>query len=460
MEKNFIFFGREPDCMKNQVTLKSGRLKIGTLLYKITFCVIFSCSLFTAQSQAQLVRVFNTENSGLPHNQVTSIAIDAEGNKWFGTFYGEVVKFDNANWTVYNSTNSGLPGEYRISSIAIDAQDNKWFGASFTPNLGTGGGLVKFDNTNWTIYNRSNSGLPNNTVTAIAIDSLGNKWIGTRGGGIVKYDGIQWTQKYSRLQSGNVFAIKVDGHGSKWIATHSEIVKFDNTNLTAFNYSKSIIPYYNGNGGITSIAIDDEGNKWFGIAEDWDSGANGGVTKFDDVNWTIYSSNNSDLSYSVHCIAIDDEGNKWFGTSYWSVGALVKFDGSTWTVYDSSNSGFPNDWIESLAIDDQGNKWFTTGNSGVVVFNENGITTGLNDNMSVVPDDFKVYPNPAKDLITIEGLQAGTLSIFNLTGELIKNYKLSGTTTQIDVSSLPAGVYTIRAMAKDKLAVKKIIKKQ
>ena len=98
--------------------------------------MIFVCSLFT-QQLSQQVRIFNTGNSGLPHNQVTSIAIDAQGNKWFGTFYGEVVKFDNVNWTVYDSTNSGLPGEYRISSIAIDAQDNKWLGASFSPNLAT-----------------------------------------------------------------------------------------------------------------------------------------------------------------------------------------------------------------------------------------------------------------------------------------------------------------------------------
>ncbi len=60
----------------------------------------------------------------------------------------------------------------------------------FPPTLGKGGGLIKFDNTNWTIYNTSNSGLPNNTVTSIAIDSLGNKLIGTWGGGVAIFNGI------------------------------------------------------------------------------------------------------------------------------------------------------------------------------------------------------------------------------------------------------------------------------
>ncbi len=43
-----------------------------------------------------------------------------------------------------------------------------------------GGGLAKFDGVNWTVYNTSNSGLPDNHVYAIAIDGQGNKWIGTR----------------------------------------------------------------------------------------------------------------------------------------------------------------------------------------------------------------------------------------------------------------------------------------
>ena len=42
-------------------------------------------------------------------------------------------------------------------------------------------GLAKFDDTNWTVYNNSNSGLPDNFVSSLAIDGSGNKWIGTGG---------------------------------------------------------------------------------------------------------------------------------------------------------------------------------------------------------------------------------------------------------------------------------------
>jgi len=121
---------------------------------------------------------YDTSNSGLAHNSVLAIAIDASGNKWFGTA-GGVSKFDNTNWTTYNTSNSGLAYDL-VWTIALDASGNKWFGT-------IGGGVSKFDGTNWTTYNTSNSGLASNGVYAITIDALRNKWFGTRDGGVSKF---------------------------------------------------------------------------------------------------------------------------------------------------------------------------------------------------------------------------------------------------------------------------------
>jgi ligand-binding sensor domain-containing protein len=82
-------------------------------------------------------------------------------------------------WTTYNTSNSGLAHD-DVLAIAIDASANKWFGTY-------DGGVSKFDGTNWTTYNTSNSGLASNEVLAIAIDASGSKWFGTQGGGISKF---------------------------------------------------------------------------------------------------------------------------------------------------------------------------------------------------------------------------------------------------------------------------------
>jgi len=42
-------------------------------------------STVAASSQTPEWIVYNTDNSGLPHDRVRSLAIDEQGNKWIGT---------------------------------------------------------------------------------------------------------------------------------------------------------------------------------------------------------------------------------------------------------------------------------------------------------------------------------------------------------------------------------------
>ena len=113
--------------------------------------------------------VYNSTNSGLPNNNVSAIAIEPNGTKWFG-YLGGVASFDGDNWTTYNTSNSGLSLN-EISSIAFETNGTKWFGSY-------SGGVTSFDGDNWHHYNISNSGLSSNTVRAIAIDRDDTKWFG------------------------------------------------------------------------------------------------------------------------------------------------------------------------------------------------------------------------------------------------------------------------------------------
>ena len=78
----------------------------------------------------------------------------------------------------YNQLNSPLPNYY-VDAIAIDSNGNKWIGTH-------GGGLVKYDGTTWTVYDTT-KGLPGNVVDAVAVDRQGNVWVGTDGNGLARY---------------------------------------------------------------------------------------------------------------------------------------------------------------------------------------------------------------------------------------------------------------------------------
>ena len=109
---------------------------------------------------------------------IECITIDSTGDKWVGVGWGEpfswagLMKYDDESFTFYDDPEVLSNG---VRCIAIDEFDNKWIGTD-------GGGLVKCDGTNWTVYDTSNSGLPTDGVECLAIDESGNKWIGTVNG--------------------------------------------------------------------------------------------------------------------------------------------------------------------------------------------------------------------------------------------------------------------------------------
>ncbi|MFC1537410.1 two-component regulator propeller domain-containing protein, partial [Gemmatimonadota bacterium] len=299
---------------------------------------------------------FNSSD-GLVNNHVYSIAIDSQGNKWFGT-YGGVSRFDGSNWTTYTTSDGLAPSGVR--AIAIDSQGNKWFGTH-------GGGVSKFDGTNWTAYTTAD-GLAHNIVKAIEIDSQGNKWFGTYGGGVSRFDGTNWTTytEADGLADNKVFAIALDSEGNKWFGTYGGVSVYDGSAWTTYTTADGLAINY-----VFSIAIDSDGRKWFGTGS--------GVSVYDGSNWTTYRTSDGLAHNNVGAIAIDPQGKKWFGTS----GGVSKFDGSNWTNFTTSD-GLVYNLTWAIATDSQGNKWFGT-NGGVSKFDGSNWTTyttadGLNDN--------------------------------------------------------------------------------
>ena len=152
---------------------------------------------------------------------INALAIDTQGNVWSGASdllsrsSGGLVKFDGENWTVHNTANSGMPGNW-VTCLAIDAQGNVWSGIFSA-------GLVKFDGENWTVYNRANSGLSNSIVWGLTVDIAGNVWTATQIG-LSKFDGSKWTQYFESgcpLPDNLVYSVVIDAQGNKWIGTQT-----------------------------------------------------------------------------------------------------------------------------------------------------------------------------------------------------------------------------------------------
>lgn len=73
----------------------------------------------------------------------------------------------------------------------------------------------------------------------------------------------------------------------------------------------------------------------------------------------------------------------------------------------------------------------------------------------------RFYPNPVSDLLTIETDQSRELSIkiTSLNGQIIENRNFTGSSHQIDLSSVQKGVYFITVISEDFIITKKIVKR-
>ena len=163
-------------------------------------------------------------------------------------------------------------------------------------NLWCGGGLRKFDGSNWTTYTKANSGLLGNYVHSIAVDKNNNIWL--------RYEDI------------------VQGSWGNPPGLH----KFNGSNWTNYTETNSGLL----SGDVYRIAIDSNNNVWLGYANNAD-----GLTKFNGSNWTTYTTSNSGLLYNdVRSITVDKNNNIWIGTTYGGLyNGVNKFDGTTWTNY-------------------------------------------------------------------------------------------------------------------------------
>ncbi len=285
--------------------------------------------------------VYDDQNSGLPTKDIKSLVVDRAGNIWIGTYLQGLVKFDGINWTVFNTSNSGIRCT-NIWAITIDNEGSVWFGGSTgDENVPINSMLGKYDGTNWTEYNNANSGIPRYPITSIIIDKFGVKWIGTRGSGLVQFDGLNTV--IINDWGSYIAALAFDAIGNKWIGTYTGVFKVTGNTWTQ---------YYSGF-HITTIINDNNGNVLVGIGN--------GLRKYNGSGWTGIKISNSGLPNNiVTSVAFDSLNNKWIGT--WN--GVAKYDDENWTLYQTGSSGLPSNYINTIVVDNEDNKWIGTGTLG------------------------------------------------------------------------------------------------
>lgn len=242
------------------------------------------CGLLPASAWAQSPDGFRwklMDQGRLPSEDVTALAGDDLDNVYYATSKGLTVEDRSGNYRVYVPTGDGegLTSD-SLTCLAIDRYRDVWIGTD-------GGGVAVYSGGAWRNYDMEGTrgGLPDDGVLSLTIHR-DERWVGTRNGFAV-LRGAAWTawsenRIAGRLPHPAVAAIAVDSSGDKWLGTQGGLVRLRGTSgwtrFTADN-TEGGLPH----SGITALAVDRNDFLWVGTQAGLARRApDGGWMRFDD----------------------------------------------------------------------------------------------------------------------------------------------------------------------------------
>jgi signal transduction histidine kinase/CheY-like chemotaxis protein/ligand-binding sensor domain-containing protein len=295
---------------------------------------------------------------------------------WFGTQDG-VNKYDGYQYTIYKhlSKNPKSLPAINVQAICEDKEGLIWIGTRL-------GGLSRYERTYETFtnfkYNAKRAGaLSSNIITSLCSDSKGRLWVGTDSGlnlldkktNTFKVFKHQPNQQNS-LSSSFIYSIFEDNQHRLWVGTGKGLNLFypEQNIFKRFvhnNADKGSLS----NNGVYAVTQDDHNNIWIGTNSGLNlyNPADGSFTKY--INQFEKPSANGNSE--VYGLSMDNSGNLWIGTN--TTIQLFDIRKRAFINIDDNkkNSNLPNDGTYSIWADQQNTVWIGTSSEGVLKFNEN-----------------------------------------------------------------------------------------
>lgn len=269
-----------------------------------------------------------------------------------------------------------------VRSMEVDEQQNTLW-------VGTSVGAMEVDIATRNLvgtYTRD-QGLANEYVFGMHVDSKGDRWFGTNGGGISRLSvAREWKTFFPMhgLADYWVYSFAEQADGTLWIGTWAGLNRFDPKTETFHTYLEELV-----NEWVYGLDVDSQQRLWVGTE--------GGINMFDGTSWKTWTHDDGlgadnaqnlplstntglgtrsrhDLSilsmdqqtYNpnyVFALMVASDDSVWAGT--WG-GGVSRFDGKSWTNY-TTRDGLAGNIVYSVAQDEKGGMWVGT-NAGLSYF--------------------------------------------------------------------------------------------
>ncbi|MBI35629.1 MAG: hypothetical protein CMP67_09755 [Flavobacteriales bacterium] len=258
-------------------------------------------------------------------------------------------------------------------------------------------GILTYDIENRTLKPIQNhKKLPTTNCRKLYKDSWGGKWIGTSGGGLLKYSqpAIKSFNEFNGLIGKYIYTVAPSLDSGIWVSTNArKLFKLKNEKFEEYGLDKNIYPLK-----IKAILEDLQGRLWLGTEGYglmlWDKGNTKmlkagkqlmssfikdiiedkqgfvwvatpkGITRFspDLSSYKFYTKENNAIHFNrISCLHIDRKNRVWYGTEGAGLGFISD---SSFTVFQEEN-GLSSNSIRDIVEDKLGNLFIATADAGV-----------------------------------------------------------------------------------------------
>ncbi|MGO8930242.1 MAG: two-component regulator propeller domain-containing protein [Limisphaerales bacterium] len=328
---------------------------------------------FDAEGKAARI----SEQEGLTHKSVLSVAVDREGCLWVGTNGGGLFRVRRKLFEVLEPSRGSV-----VQSVCEDGQGGLWIGY-------TGNRIDHYTNSGAKWFRLIPGSLPVDVDPNTLLDvksvflgrregALGGNWVlaGTWGAEAPHLFQLEYGQFVPLVLPGvpdtRVSAIFQDRAGRLWLGTQGDLLRLDDLKLFTARDGLSA-------NDVRAIAEDREGSLWVGTK-------GGGLSCLRDGRFTCFTKTNGLPGNSVSAVEVDAEGVLWVATS----GGLARFHSGKWTRY-TMKEGLASNSLGYLLEDGHGYLWIGS-NAGLMRLRKEELNRFAEDKNATI--SCRVYGEP------------------------------------------------------------------
>ena len=333
--------------------------------------------VLASRAAAQEVEWIRPSNTGIPGEEVRRVAFHPDGRLWVGARWpfwdeGGVGIYDIAQdlWETHSNAPNGsgkgpLPSEF-INDIEFEPDGTAW--------ISTNEGLVRYDGTDWEVFDSTNTPMAFNKCRAVSIGPDGHVWVNNSdfnqgGDSILEFDGTAWTKYRTGMEMPwdtiwtDLSSVFVASNGDVWVGN-------DTLTGAARLHNGVWTLYADGIGAFDGFVEDQMGNVYCRPAFNH--------TKLGKWNGSSFSTQTLEL-YTT-CMAVDDNGAVYYGNWNGDIRRSTN-QGGSWSTFISGLN-----ILTGITPAPSGDFWIGTlgalghfNAGGQFIKDYNTITTGMPD---------------------------------------------------------------------------------